>query len=160
NSVYLWMGGPEEAVMRVALKRGVRRVEEVKRTLREKMPAHLREWLRAKWLREGVPPERVARRVEEIKLSFERAALVTEGMSFGSPTPVEVVVSGPKMPDNRAHAAKVYRSLSEVRSLRDLQYSQSLDYPTVEVRIDREKAALSGVTAAEVARSLVAATSS
>src|SRR5581483_6249949 len=33
-------------------------------------------------------------------------------------------------------------------------------YPTVEATIDREKAAVTGVTAEEVARSLVAATSS
>jgi multidrug efflux pump subunit AcrB len=41
-----------------------------------------------------------------------------------------------------------------------LQYGQSLDYPTVDVQIDREKEALTGVTTEDVARSLVAATSS
>jgi len=46
NAVYLWMSGPEEAVMRVSLKRGVVRVEELKRRLRELLPAHLREWVR------------------------------------------------------------------------------------------------------------------
>ena len=29
-------------------------------------------------------------------------------MSFGSPTPIEVVVSGPKLADNRAYAMKLY----------------------------------------------------
>ena len=37
---------------------------------------------------------------------------------------------------------------------------QALDYPSINVQIDREKAGASGVTVAEVARSLVAATSS
>ncbi len=74
-------------------------------------------------------------------------------MSFGSPTPIEVVVSGPKMADNRADAAKVFEQLALVPSLRDLQYGQSQDYPTLEVRIDREKAALSGVTTEELSRS-------
>jgi multidrug efflux pump subunit AcrB len=50
--------------------------------------------------------------------------------------------------------------LGEISSLRDLQFSQSLDYPTVDVRIDRERAAATGVTAEQVARSLLAATSS
>ncbi len=81
-------------------------------------------------------------------------------MSFGSPTPVEVVVSGPKVADNRAYAARLYQHLGAVSSLRDLQYGQSLDYPTVAVQIDREKAAQSGVTSEEIARSLLAATSS
>ena len=89
-----------------------------------------------------------------MRLSFEPADIVNEVMSFGSPTPIEVVVSGPKMADNRAYAEKLHEQLAGVPSLRDLQYGQSLDYPTVDVQIDREKAALTGVTAEEVARSL------
>ena len=54
----------------------------------------------------------------------------------------------------------MFAELSKIPSLRDLQYGQSLDYPAVAVKIDREKAGLSGVTAADVARSLVSATSS
>src|SRR4029077_20133806 len=41
-----------------------------------------------------------------------------------------------------------------------LRYVQALNYPTVEIQVDRERAGLSGVTAEDVARSLVAATSS
>ena len=160
NSVYLWTGGPEEAVMRVALKRGVVRVEALKRKLRDQLPAHLQEWVTRKWIAEGESVGWVQRRVQDLRLSFEPADIVNEVMSFGSPTPVEVVVSGPKMADNRVYADKVYKSLAGVRSLRDLQYGQALDYPTVDVTIDREKAAVTGVTSEEVARSLVAATSS
>jgi multidrug efflux pump subunit AcrB len=50
--------------------------------------------------------------------------------------------------------------LAKVPSLRDLKFVEALDYPTVSVQIDREKAGLSDVSVAEVARSLVAATSS
>jgi multidrug efflux pump subunit AcrB len=160
NSVYLWMGGPEEAVLRVALKRGAVRVDDLKNRLREKLAPHLREWLAAKWLREGEASEKVERAVTNLRLSFEPADIVNGVMSFGSPTPIEVVVSGPKMADNRAYAAKLYDRLAAIPSLRDLQYGQSLDYPTVEVWIDREKAALTGVTAEELARSLIAQTSS
>src|SRR5205085_107654 len=83
-----------------------------------------------------------------------------EVMSFGSGTPIEVAVSGPDFVASRAHAAKVYEELSKVPTLRDLRYVQALDYPTVEVQLDRERAGLSGVTTEDVARSLVAATSS
>jgi multidrug efflux pump subunit AcrB len=160
NAVYLWMGGPEEAVIRVALKPGVARVEELKHNLRERMTPHLSGWLEQKWLAEGVPAARVRQKVQDIRLSFEPADIVNEVMSFGSPTPVEVVVSGPKLADNRAYAAKLFAELGRVPALRDLQYGQAQDYPTVEVVIDREKAAISGVTADQVARSLVEATSS
>jgi multidrug efflux pump subunit AcrB len=81
-------------------------------------------------------------------------------MSFGAPTPIEVSVAGPNLAANRAHADKVRRELARIESLRDLQVVQALDYPALQVEIDREKAGLSGVSVRDVARSLVAATSS
>ena len=39
-----------------------------------------------------------------------------------------------------------------------MQFGQSLDYPTVDVTVDREKAGLMGVKMADVSRSLVTAT--
>lgn len=160
NAVYLWMGGPEESVIRVALRPHAKRLEDVKAALREKLPSHLRAWLTKRWLEMNEPPAKVAQRVAGLRLSFEPADIINEVMSFGSPTPIEVVVSGPKMADNRNFAAKVRDQLAVIPSLRDLQYSQSLNYPTLDVRIDRNQAALSGTTAEEAARSLASATSS
>jgi multidrug efflux pump subunit AcrB len=160
NSVYLWMGGPEEAVMRVALKPGATPVEALKLRLRDRLPGHLQGWAERKWKAEGVPADRAERRSREVRLSFEPADIVNEVMSFGSPTPVEVQVSGPKMADNRAHAGRVFAELAKVPALRDLQYVQALDYPTVEIRVDRERLASAGATAADVARAVTPFTSS
>jgi len=139
NAIFQWTGGPEEMVLRVALKEGTTvAVESLKERLRtvlaEKMP--------------------------EVRFSFEPADIVSEVMSFGSPTPVEFTVNGLNLAENRAYAEKVRAELAKVPSLRDLQFVQALDYPTVGVEVDRQKAGLSGVSVAEVARSLVAATSS
>ena len=160
NTVYLWTGGPEEAVMRVALKPGAVRIEDLKRRLRERMQPHLQDWLARKWIAEGEPADKVRERVKKLRLSFEPADIVNDVMSFGSPTPIEVAVSGPKMADNRAYAEKLHGQLDALGTLRDLQYVQSLDYPTVEVQIDRERAAASQVSTEKIANSLVAATSS
>lgn len=160
NSVYLWTGGPEEAVMRVALNHGVVRIEELKADLRETLPAHLRNWVRRKWIAEGLAADVADRRVADIRLSFEPADIVNEIMSFGSPTPIEVVVSGTKMADNRAFAAKLQRELAKIPALRDLQYGQSLDYPTIEINLDREKAAMAGIRADSIAKAVTPFTSS
>jgi len=139
NAIFQWTGGPEEMVLRVALKRGTTvAVESLKERLR------------------GV----LAEKMPEARFSFEPADIVSEVMSFGSPTPVEFTVNGPNLAENHAYAEKVRMELAKVPSLRDLQFVQALDYPTVGVQIDREKAGLSGVSVAEVARSVVAATSS
>jgi len=161
NAVYHWSGGPEEVVLRVALnKKSGLRTEAFKRDLRDKLAVHLKKWLADKWQQEGVPAERAVRRAQDLRFSFEPSDIVNEVMSFGSPTPVEVAVSGPKLEDNRAFAEKVQRELAKVPSLRDLQVAQTLDYPTIQVNINRERAKELGVTAEEIARSLLAATSS
>src|SRR5262249_18268718 len=54
----------------------------------------------------------------------------------------------------------IKKELDKIPSLRDLLVAQPLDYPTVEVKVDRELAGRAGATTEDVARSLVAATSS
>ena len=166
NTIFLWTSGPEEAVLRVALKpnSGVR-VEELKQALRQDLPAILEDWLRHRLQEEKLPADVIAQRVSGLKLSFEPADIVNEVMSFGSPTPVEVAVSGiafsgPDRVKHLAYVEKVRAALARVPSLRDLQYVQPLDYPTVEVQVDRQLLGASGVTTEDVANSVVAATSS
>jgi len=139
NAIYQWTAGPEEVILRVALHHdaGVD-IEALKRRLRDKLTKDM----------------------PTVRFSFEPADIVSDVMSFGSPTPVEVAVSGPNYAESRAFAAKVKDELAKIPSLRDLQYAQALDYPTVSVEINREQAGISGVTAEEIARSLVTATSS
>jgi multidrug efflux pump subunit AcrB len=161
NNIYLWTRGPEEAVLRIALNEGSGvAVEELKHRLRDELPRRVGDWLERKLRAEGMPPDRAARRAAALRFSFEPADIVNEVMSFGSPTPIEVAVSGARLADDRAHAEKVRAELARIPSLRDLQVVQPLDYPAVAVEVDRERAGVSGVTTTDVARSLVAATSS
>jgi hypothetical protein len=53
----------------------------------------------------------------DVRFSFEPSDIVNQVMSFGSPTPVEVAISGPSFADNRAHADKVYRELAKIPAL-------------------------------------------
>jgi len=81
-------------------------------------------------------------------------------MSLGALTPIEVAVSGPDINANRDYAEKLRSSLTNVAALRDLQFGQALDLPTVEVTMDRERGGLLGITASLVSRAVTAATSS
>jgi multidrug efflux pump subunit AcrB len=161
NAVYQWMSGPEEAIIRIALKPGAGlSVESLKEELRSELPRKLEEWLRTKLAAEGFSTEQIDQRVNGMTFSFEPADIVNQVMSFGSATPIEIVMSGANLADNRAYAAKVKAELDKIASLRDVQYAQPLDYPTIEVNINREMAGRGGVTAEQAARSLLAATSS
>jgi multidrug efflux pump subunit AcrB len=156
NAIYLWTMGPQEAVLRIALKPDSgRRVESLKETLRSRLKSQLTKWLRNRLAEDKVPPEEARKRVRGLTLSFEPADIVNEVMSFGSPTPVEVAVSGPDFQANRAYAAKVFQKLAGgIKSLRDLQYVQSMKYPTLEIELDREYLAEAGLPVADVAYAL------
>ena len=139
NLVYLWNGGSEEGVVQVQLKPGSRiRIAELRERLRKKF----------------------ARQLPDVTFSFEPSDIVSRVMSLGSDTPIEVAVSGPTLSADREFAEKVRARLEKLPALRDVQFGQSLDYPTIDVAVNRERAGVMGVKMADVSRSLVAATSS
>ena len=139
NTIYLFTSGQHEALLHLALKpaaslRGEPLKEELRRKLKEALP--------------------------HVSFSFEPPDIISQVMSFGSPTPIEVAVQGPNLALNRTHAEKIRRELERISSLRDLQYAQPLDYPTLEITVDRNRAGQLGIEMADVAKSVVGATSS
>jgi len=139
NLIHLWTSGPHEAVLLISMK-----------PERKVSTAELQELLRRK-IGEIAPGTLV---------SFEAADLVNQVMSFGSPTPIEVAVTGANLTASRQYADKLKTEMAKVAALRDLQFGQALDYPVLQVQIDRERAGQLGVTVENIGRSLVAATSS
>jgi multidrug efflux pump subunit AcrB len=161
NTVYLWTSGPEEAVMRVALKPGSGiRTEDLKEKLRDVLPKELAKFLARRLADDGLSEAQIAQRIAGLRLSFVAADIVNEVMSFGAPTPVEVAVSGQNLDLTRAYAEKIHNELDKIESLRDLQYGQTFDYPTVDVKLDREKLGLSGGTVKGTSDTALGATSS
>jgi len=139
NTIYLFASGQHEAVVGVSLKPDAPAVTEA-----------LKEQLRHD-LKKALP---------DVAISFEAADIISQVMSFGSPTPIEVTVQGPALPATRAFAEKIRAELVKIDALRDLQYAQPLDYPSLQIQINRDRAGQFGVTAADVGRSLATATSS
>ena len=139
NLVHLWNGGPEEGWLAVQFKPGTGiRIEAFKEKLR------------------GI----FARDFPEVRFSFEPQDIVSRVMSFGSPAPIEIAISGSSLPVSKEYADRIIARLKEIPYLRDIQIAQTLDYPTVSVNVDRERAGLLGVRVSDVTRSLVAATTS
>jgi len=139
NPIYLFMAGPHEAVLQVALKDGYEtNMDELKDKFREKM-------------KEALP---------DVKLSFEPIELTDKILSQGSPTPIEVKVSGKNKKQNELYAGKVIEKLKQISYLRDVQLGQSTHSPAVSIDIDRIRASQLGTNASEISRSLIAATSS
>ncbi|MBV9084699.1 MAG: efflux RND transporter permease subunit, partial [Acidobacteriaceae bacterium] len=136
--IYLFTAGPQEAVVRVALRQNLRGDE----ALRERIRGALHKAL------------------PQLQVSFEAGDIISQVMSFGSPTPVNVAIQGPALADDYSFAKKVFEQLKGLSFLRDLQFAQTMDYPTVEAEIDRERAGQFGLTMANIAQSFETATAS
>jgi multidrug efflux pump subunit AcrB len=161
NAVFLWTSGPDQAVIRIALNEEKKfRTEEVKERLRHELPERLQPWLSNRLMQEGINRPAAEERAKQVAVSFEPADVINQVMSFGSPTPVEVVISGPDQKENLEYAEKIRAQMAKIPTLRDLQFGQSFNYPRVKVEIDRERAGLAGLTVADASNAMIAATSS
>lgn len=139
SPIYLFMSGPHEAVLQVALK------EDYKENLDD-----LKERFR-KNMKDQMP---------DFSISFEPIELTDKILSQGSPTPIEVKVSGKNKKLNLEYANKMVARLQQIAYLRDVQIGQSVKYPAININIDRIRAAQLGVDVGDISRSLTASTSS
>ena len=139
NTIFLWTSGSHEGVLQVALRPDAPvKLEALQEKLRHAFHG----------------------KFPDAQFSFEPGDIVSRIMNFSAPTPVEVAVMGPDFAASRAFATKVRNELSQIGSLRDLQFGQTLDYPAIQVNVNRQMAGQLGVTVDQVGRSFAAATSS
>src|SRR3954447_20198246 len=139
NTIFLWTGGSHEGVLQVALKPDA--------------PIHLASF-------QDELRHRFATRFPDVQFSFEPGDIVGRIMNFGAPTPVQVAIMGPDFAATRTFANRIRTELGQISTLRDLHVEQALDYPGINVNIDRQLAGQLGVTASQVGQSFAAATSS
>ncbi|MGH9140971.1 MAG: efflux RND transporter permease subunit, partial [Thermoanaerobaculia bacterium] len=139
NTIFLWTGGSQEGVLQVSLKSDfTRSVVDLEEDLRR----------------------RFQQRFPHAQFSFEPGDIVNRIMNFGVATPVQVAIMGPDFAASRTFATKVRGELGRLPTLRDLQIDQALDYPAVQINVNRELAGQLGVTVDQVGRSFATATSS
>lgn len=138
NYIHLWTGGPQEAVVRIKLRKGV-----------IAMPAFM-ESLRAA----------VKREMPAASISFEPGDIVEQVLNLGNTNPVEIAVANRNLAEGKSTAVQLIKKLSAIPDLRDLQITTPLEYPAIKLDIDRVKAGQLGVSTEQISRSLVTATSS
>ncbi|HEY9007197.1 MAG TPA: efflux RND transporter permease subunit [Ohtaekwangia sp.] len=138
SPIYLFMPGPQDAVLQVSLRDFEGNMDELKEKFREEMKHTL----------------------PDVRVSFEPIELTDKILSQGSPTPIEVRIAGRNKAQNEIYAKKVIEKLKAIPYLRDVQIAQSINYPALNIEVDRIRAAQLGVDMSDVTRSLVASTSS
>ncbi len=140
NALYIFNSGPQEAILQVNLDEGyeVKSLDELKDKIRNEVKIKL----------------------SNMKISFEPIELTDKIMSQGANTPIEVIVASKNLQEANVYAKKLEAELHNISFLRDIRINQPLNYPSLSIEINREKAAQFGLNVNEISKSLVAATSS
>ena len=161
DNMVLFMRGPDDGQLRIALREdsGIK-LDAFREKLRKVLPERVVPWLAQRLEQRGLNKVEAEAEAKKLTFGFEPGDIVTNVMSFGSAKPIAVRVVGTDLKMVRQYAEKVSAEMKKIPFLRDVQFEQALDYPSVEVEIDREKAGLSGASVEDVAHALVMATAS
>lgn len=140
NPIFLFTNASHQAVLQIAIDQSV---------YSGKMST-LREQIR----------DMVATNHPEAKINFEPMELVEKIMGQGALTPIEVKVGARQIKAAANHAKKIEKELQEISFLRDVRILEPLEYPTLNIEVNRDLLGQFGLTMSDVTRSLAVATSS
>ncbi len=90
-----------------------------------------------------------------IEFAFDSGGLITAALNFGLPSPIDIQVEGNDLQVAHAIAEKIKNIVENVPGAADVRIQQRLDYPQINVNIDRVKAAYLGLTQEDVVKNIV-----
>jgi HAE1 family hydrophobic/amphiphilic exporter-1 len=102
----------------------------------------------------------IQKRMPELTTYFQSGGLVDAVLNMGLPAPIDIQVAGNDMDAAHAIAAQIASQAKELSGVSDVLIPQDVDYPALELDVDREKAALLGLSQKEVVDNVITALSS
>lgn len=104
--------------------------------------------------------EQLAHKLPQLSTYFQSGGLVDAVINLGLPAPIDVQVSGNNLNQVYATAAKIAGPVRELRGVSDALIPQDIDYPALELDVDREKAGLLGLSQKEIVDNVITALTS
>ncbi|MGV8879627.1 MAG: efflux RND transporter permease subunit [Sphingobacteriaceae bacterium] len=140
NPIFLFTNASHEAVLQVAIDQNIYggSMEILKENIRKAL----------------------AKNHPDARFNFEPMELTEKIMGQGAMTPIEVKVGAGQAKGAFAHASKIEAKLKDIPYLRDVRIAEPMNYPTLEIEVNRDLAGQFGLTMQDITRSLVTATSS
>jgi multidrug efflux pump subunit AcrB len=86
--------------------------------------------------------------------------MLTAALNMGEPSPIHFQIQGSHLESAQQVAAIIQQVTEQVPGTVDVRIAQRIDYPVLEITMDRELAARQGITPDDVMKNLVAATNS
>jgi multidrug efflux pump subunit AcrB len=104
--------------------------------------------------------KRVAEEMPELTAYFQSGGLVDAVLSMGMPAPIDVQVSGSNQQRSYNTALNLTREIRKIPGVGDIFIPQDLDYPALQLDIDRMRAREMGLTQREVVGNIITALTS
>lgn len=86
---------------------------------------------------------------------FVSGGIVNMALNQGVPTPISVQVAAGSIPACRENAERVVEVIRQIPGTEDVQIAQALDYPQLDVQVDRTRAKYLGLNQEEVAETVL-----
>ncbi|MGO9605744.1 MAG: efflux RND transporter permease subunit [Candidatus Binataceae bacterium] len=100
------------------------------------------------------------RKVPEVTAFFSSGSIIDAVLNFGLPAPIDIQVSGPDYGPLFEVAQRITHDLKELPDVAQAFIPQEADYPTLDVEIDRVRAARLGLTEKDVVTNIITALTS
>jgi HAE1 family hydrophobic/amphiphilic exporter-1 len=98
---------------------------------------------------------RVARELPQLTTYFQSGGLVDAVINLGLPAPIDVQVSGSNMQQTYAVASQLASKIRQLKGVSDVLIPQDIDYPALQLDVDREKASQLGLSQKEIVDNVI-----
>jgi len=100
------------------------------------------------------------RKVPEITAFLSSGSIIDAVLNFGLPAPIDIQVSGPDFKPLFEVAHRISKDIRALPQVSQVYIPQEADYPTLDVQIDRVRAARLGLTEKDVVTNIITALTS
>jgi multidrug efflux pump subunit AcrB len=104
--------------------------------------------------------KRLKEKFPDVVFFFEAANITNQILNFGLPAPIDVQVVGRNVAANYPIAQQIAAQLAHIPGAADVHIHQIVDYPEIDIDVDRSKATQVGLTQKDIATSLLISLSS
>jgi multidrug efflux pump subunit AcrB len=104
--------------------------------------------------------DRLSRELPQVSAYFQSGGLVDAVLNLGLPAPIDVQVSGSNLKQTYAAAVQIASRIRELKGVSDVLIPQDIDYPALQLDVDREKASQLGLSQKEIVDNVITALAS
>lgn len=104
--------------------------------------------------------QQLTQKFPSVEFAFDTGGMMTAALNMGEPSPIHFQITGSSLETAQEIARHIKHEAEQVPGAVDVRIAQRMDYPVLDVKMDRVLAANQGVSVDDVMRNLVSATNS